>query len=567
MTGLLRRFIFISLLMVAFWGCMDSSSGTSCGDGSCSGEEDCASCPDDCGVCDTCGDGTCTGEETCSTCSSDCGQCPRCGDGSCSGEEDCTSCPGDCGVCVVCGDGVCSGSEDCSSCPADCGQCPDGCGDGYCDPAGGENCFNCASDCGQCRGTPCMVHDTPGALGQCVGQVCVNSPDCCSGAWDASCVEAYVQACPDECTPTCGDGVCSDSEDCGSCPSDCGQCPTSCGDGVCSGGEDCRACPSDCSDCSAEDGCAVHRQPGTSSQCLDCVCDADPYCCTVSWDLQCVSECSACGGMCPSPGCGDGVCSPGDLETRYTCPSDCGTSPGCGDGICTSLESRLCLADCQRIPEDCGDGVCGDDEGTWNCSSDCGTGSGDPCESHMGPGCSDMAASWCVCNLDPYCCRISWDWHCVSLATRQCGMACGGPSCGDKNCDIGEDCHTCPSDCGQCPRCGDGECSSGESCSSCPADCGQCTSCGDGVCSVEAGESCTSCPSDCGACFYCGNGVCESDAGEDSMICPSDCHCGDGICAGTENVISCPSDCYCGDSICSPGEDQATCPSDCQGES
>ncbi len=46
----------------------------------------------------------------------------KCGDGSCSGDESCSSCPVDCGMCwqVSCGDSVCSSVESHSTCPKDC---------------------------------------------------------------------------------------------------------------------------------------------------------------------------------------------------------------------------------------------------------------------------------------------------------------------------------------------------------------------------------------------------------------------------------------------------------------
>jgi len=52
-------------------------------------------------------------------------KCPKhqCGDGVCSGSENCTTCAKDCGACV-CGDGFCTGSESMATCP---GDCPPGC--------------------------------------------------------------------------------------------------------------------------------------------------------------------------------------------------------------------------------------------------------------------------------------------------------------------------------------------------------------------------------------------------------------------------------------------------------
>src|SRR5207245_8124122 len=60
------------------------------------------------------------------------------------------------------------------------------------------------------------------------------------------------------------------------------------------------------------------------------------------------------------------------------------------------------------------------------------------------------------------------------------------------------------------PCCGNSSCESGEDCSSCPGDCGSCcpaTTCGDGVCRGCAGEDCWTCCRDCGGCG-CGDGRC-----------------------------------------------------------
>ncbi|MGZ5966138.1 MAG: hypothetical protein ACXWP4_00625 [Polyangiales bacterium] len=50
--------------------------------------------------------------------------------------------------------------------------------------------------------------------------------------------------------------------------------------------------------------------------------------------------------------------------------------------------------------------------------------------------------------------------------------SCGPKTCGNGSCDLGEDCSTCPGDCGSCAGCGDGVCVKGvEDCASCAADC------------------------------------------------------------------------------------------------
>lgn len=105
--------------------------------------------------------------------------------------------------------------------------------------------------------------------------------------------------------------------------------------------------------------------------------------------------------------------------------------------------------------------------------------------------------------------------------------------CGDGNCNNGEDCNSCSTDCGQCPYCGDGQCNNGENCDSCSDDCGNCESCGDGEC--NGGENCASCANDCGGC--CGNGDCDNGEGCDS--CAKDCgQCTD-LPVGELQVVNC----------------------------
>lgn len=70
----------------------------------------------------TCGEGVCTGGENCTNCATDCGAC-YCGDSLCTSGENCESCAADCGACY-CGDGLCTAEEDCHYCVADCGCTP-----------------------------------------------------------------------------------------------------------------------------------------------------------------------------------------------------------------------------------------------------------------------------------------------------------------------------------------------------------------------------------------------------------------------------------------------------------
>ncbi len=68
--------IALSLATTLAAGCSSPTSHVDrCGDSTCRGDEDCVTCPDDCGVCAGCGDLACVGVETCTTCSGDCGAC------------------------------------------------------------------------------------------------------------------------------------------------------------------------------------------------------------------------------------------------------------------------------------------------------------------------------------------------------------------------------------------------------------------------------------------------------------------------------------------------------------
>jgi hypothetical protein len=166
-----------------------------CGDGKCvaGDDENCASCPSDCG---------CEATQSCvnlACCTSDCGG-KQCGDNGCDGVcgicLDGTSC--EAGTCIkikTCGDGKCVAGDDenCASCPSDCG-CEEeaSCISGAC----------CTPDCG---GKQCGDNGCGGLCG-----ACPNGTSCEAG----TCIKIK----------TCGDGKCvaGDDENCVICPSDCG---------------------------------------------------------------------------------------------------------------------------------------------------------------------------------------------------------------------------------------------------------------------------------------------------------------------------------------------------------
>src|SRR5205814_2585010 len=100
------------------------------------------------------------------------------------------------------------------------------------------------------------------------------------------------------------------------------------------------------------------------------------------------------------------------------------------------------------------------------------------------------------------------------IAADDCTVCCDIPedqqTCPPEGCMDDVDNQDCPpnEDCSYTETCPDGVCADGEDCTSCPIDCGECApSCGDGTCSLE--ETCRDCPDDCGACAAtCGDGIC-----------------------------------------------------------
>ena len=595
-----------------------------CGDGACQTTEDCDTCPADCGAC--CGNGACDFDETCATCAADCGPCD-CSDGCTESlEGGCCGCA--CEGCVCALDAFCCDVLWDSSCTVTCG---DDCGQACNGEKGGIGCLVSSmpgSGCGGCACETCVCNLDAACCDTMWDAACVSK-----------CKDDCGFDCTGPITPLCGDGACNPGEECnalgdpvaGSCVADCPGC---CGNGVCEDAtEDCAQCPSDCGACVVSDGCTpslvagcdncgclscvieypigfscinfawdqacadlctgpcgytcdgasggagCFKNPDTGCGgcgCETCVCQWDPWCCEIAWDVQCVTRCQSeqCGYSCEgvTPVCGDGVC-----NLFEDCPSDC-----CGDGFCSPGES--CLVDC------CGNGECdyASGESCVSCGIDCG-----PCTLSHGCDESTVAASdgayceSCVCGQDPTCCDVAWDLDCVALC-GQCGMGCGAQSgglgcfqnlkgpgcggcgceacvcaqndyccttgwdeqcvqlcdatdcqfdcgsaqteCGDGICSTGEDCHNCFDDCGEC--CGDGTCGGDESCVTCGQDCGNC--CGNGICDAGA-DTCGNCPEDCGDC--CGNGVCDTAEGEMCGSCPADCGncpgCSDGCTIGT----------------------------------
>jgi len=550
---------------------------------------------------------------------------PTCGDGNCGDDENCITCPEDCGAC----EGSCcvaNGTPGCDD--PDVQACVCEMDPFCCDVEWDGLCAEEADECGSCDGDCCEANGTPGCDDAAVEAcVCADDPFCCNVNWDGLCVdEVEGLGCGTCGGEECGDDACTGTEDCENCPMDCGEC---CGNGECEGafGEDCETCEVDCGACPGEGSCCIaNGSPGCDNpEVQDCVCANDPFCCDVEWDGLCAAgadACGSCGGDCcaenGTPGCEDqdveeclceldpfccevtwdAICAD---EAEAHCDADCSVAagdccaangtPGCDDAdcqatvcdadpfCCDTAWDQLCADEaaemcplCAGEPW-CGDGECNAEETCATCAEDCGDCAGDCCESNGTPGCDDIDIQDCVCELDPYCCEVNWDGICAGEAEADCGADCGGidPICGDGECNGAETCEDCPQDCGFCA--GEGSCciSNGtpgcddlevQECV-CAADPFCCNTTWDGLCAAGA-DDCGSCGGDC--CASNGTPGCD-DEDIEACVCELDAYCcdvtWDGACA-TEAENDCGAICGevkgdCCEANGTPGCEDAEC--------
>lgn len=277
---------------------------------------------------------------------------------SCTVMATCDAAPGTCGStcngggsCIInqgivtrtCSNPVMVQCENCSAtelardpyCQPTC-EAVDGCPEGCQTNPSGPGCSSSVTSCVDTIWAQCCTPGTP--PGTCGDGMCTGTEGCNTCVSD--CGVCAIQR--------CGDGSCNAGETCGSCATDCGSCNT-CGDGQCLGGENCSNCIGDCGSCP------------TGGTCGNGSCDSGEWC------GNCAGDC----GQCTS--CGDGSCNAG--ENCSSCSSDCGSCQTCGDGSCNGAENcSSCATDCGSCsaPSFCGDFTCSAFESCSTCASDCG---------------------------------------------------------------------------------------------------------------------------------------------------------------------------------------------------
>lgn len=538
----------------------------------------------------TCGDGVCDLIEV-GSCTSDCGVLATCGDGICSGTENCYSCKEDCGACETAG-GDEDEESDCSISECDvnaiCKVTENGMRQCTCKSGYVGNGLECHQKKG-CEelddGTHCYPYNCCPMYMRCKnnkvveinkysvdGLVCYDSEEIWAG--NALCINE--PACD---VDRCGNNVCDANEDCLSCPGDCGVCAR-CGDGVCTGGETCSSCFEDCGYCDVDytflppeqnpclfnnGGCNENAKCtlgvdnsvvcgcnegyfGNGKICTKVV-NPDDYNCTKKIDgvyclrNDCCDEYYTCkkgvrGPLYEAPA--GKTCYKGYLisESESFCKDSnpkCVPKQTCGDGICFATEIYTCKKDCGEIR--CGDGVCSSSENCYSCSRDCRscknsdpypTGLEGKCKTNNG-GCSAYANCsiisngnvQCECNKGfsgsgLYCTNVHnvcWDkkdgrycyndnccsayYDCINGEPSELKATPPGYVCFNGEAVLSTSDYCYASD-NTCNTCGDGICDTYENCKNCYTDCGDCSYCGDNICSE--GENCTLCAYDCGIC-------------------------------------------------------------------
>jgi hypothetical protein len=126
----------------------------------------------------------------------------------------------------------------------------------------------------------------------------------------------------------------------------------------------------------AQGGCAASSGLGCGGcGCQQCVCTMDSFCCATAWDSLCATECDVnCGFLCYQGDCCTGNGTPGCVTpscVNCVCAADsfcCSTS---WDGLCANRANNECAGACPQCNV-CGNGYCGPGEDCCDCDADCG---------------------------------------------------------------------------------------------------------------------------------------------------------------------------------------------------
>ncbi len=162
----------------------------------------------------------------------------------------------------------------------------------------------------------CITVHSPGGCNSaaCCLDVCTVDPTCCSGTWDAFCVTTAHQVC----SGYCGAAI----------------------NGSCYG---------------------THANPACdNAACCTSVCNADPFCCSTSWDVNCAQYASfLCPGTPGSCGSSGGSCflvhSTGACSDAACCNAVCTIDPSCcssaWDIFCVYAANQTCVEGCSPVIE------------------------------------------------------------------------------------------------------------------------------------------------------------------------------------------------------------------------
>lgn len=169
-------------------------------------------------------------------------------------------------------------------------------------------------------------------------------------------------------------------------------------------------------DCPAKGSCLViHPTPGCDdADCCSSVCAADPLCCEIDWDVDCVIAAEQiCIGLCGAA-----------VNGSCFVPHD---TPSCDDEECCET---ICAVDafCCDVRWDFSCSIFAQ----FNCDppnpGTCGDPAAGSCfQPQPNAACSDLQCCEAVCQVDPTCCSLVWDVLCASIATQVCASGCIPP--------------------------------------------------------------------------------------------------------------------------------------------